>query len=155
MNIFVLDWNHKTCARYHNDKHVVKMILETAQLLCGAHWATGGEAQYKLSHKNHPCAIWVREDLNNYMWLCELGINLCWEYKHRYGKTHKSYDVIMWCCDNHPKIPRNQLTEPPMAMPDQYKVPGNVIQSYRNYYMGEKAGFANWKNREVPKWFNI
>ena len=153
MNIFILDWNQNTCARYHNDKHVVKMILETAQLLCGAHWATGGEAQYKLSHKNHPCAIWVREDLNNYLWLCELGLNLCWEYKHRYGKTHKSYDVIIWCCDNHPKIPNNQLTEAPTAMPEQYKVPGNVVQSYRNYYMGEKAGFANWKNREVPSWF--
>ena len=153
MNIFVLDWNQNTCARYHNDKHVVKMILETAQLLCGAHWATGGEAQYKLSHKNHPCAIWVREDLNNYMWLCELGLNLCWEYKHRYGKTHKSYEVIMWCCDNHPKIPNNELTTPPMAMPEQYKVPGNTVQSYRNYYIGEKAGFSNWKNREIPKWF--
>jgi hypothetical protein len=153
MNIFVLDWNQKTCAKYHNDKHVVKMILETAQLLCGAHWATGGEAQYKLSHRNHPCAIWARKSLSNYRWLCELGIYLCWEYKHRYGKTHKSYDVITWCCDNHPNISDDDLTDPPMAMPEEYKVPGNVVQSYRNYYMGEKAGFANWKNREAPAWF--
>jgi hypothetical protein len=153
MNIFILDWDQNTCARYHNDKHVVKMVLEVSQLLCGVHWATGGNAQYKLTHKNHPCAIWAREDLNNYMWLCELGLNLCREYTHRYGKTHKSYDVIMWCRNNHPIIPNIKLTEAPTAMPDQYKVPGNVVQSYRNYYKGEKSGFAKWKNREIPKWF--
>jgi hypothetical protein len=77
MNIFYLDKSPYTCARYHCDKHVVKMILETAQLLCGAHWATGGTAQYKPTHLNHPCAIWVRKSLSNYKWLCELGFNLC------------------------------------------------------------------------------
>jgi hypothetical protein len=153
MNIFYLDSNPRKCAQYHNNKHVVKMILETAQLLCGSHWATGGEAPYKLSHKNHPCSIWVRDDLNNYLWLCELGINLCWEYKHRYGKTHKSYDIILWCCDNHPRIPNNQFTPPALAMPDVYKEKCHV-QSYRNYYMGEKRDFSSWKYRDVPSWFN-
>ena len=152
MNIFYLDKNTDKCAQYHNDKHVVKMILETAQLLCGAHWVTGGEAPYKLSHKNHPCAIWVRSDLNNYMWLCELGIKLCWEYSHRYGKTHKTYDVILWCCDNHPDIPNNRFSAPPLAMPDEYKELCHV-QSYRNYYMGDKRDFCVWKNRDIPGWF--
>ena len=152
MNIFYLDYDTTKCAKYHNDKHVVKMILETAQLLCGAHWATGGEAPYKLSHKNHPSAIWVREDLNNYVWLCSLGIKLCWEYKHRYGKTHKTYDILLWCCDNHPNIPENKFTPPPLAMPDEYKELSHV-QSYRNYYMGEKRDFCNWKNRDIPGWF--
>lgn len=152
MNIFYLDKNTDKCAQYHNDKHVVKMILETAQLLCGAHWVSGGEAPYKLSHKNHPCAIWVRSDLNNYMWLCDLGIKLCWEYSHRYGKTHKTYDVILWCCDNHPDIPNNRFSAPPLAMPDEYKELCHV-QSYRNYYMGDKRDFCNWKNRDIPGWF--
>lgn len=152
MNIFYLDKNPRKCAEYHNDKHVVKMILETAQLLCSAHWATGGDAPYKLSHKNHPSSIWVREDLNNYMWLCELGINLCWEYTHRYGKTHKTYDVLLWCSDNHPKIPNNRFSHPPLAMPDEYKELCHV-QSYRNYYMGDKRDFCNWKQRDIPNWF--
>ena len=153
MNIFHLDKEPETCAKYHCDKHVVKMILETAQLLCGAHWATGGQAQYKLSHVNHPSAKWVRQDLHNYIWLCELGIQLCWEYTHRYGKTHKSYDIILWCCDNHPKIPNVKFTPPPMAMPDEYRGV-STIQSYRNYYMGEKRSFCTWKNRDIPSWFN-
>ena len=83
MNIFYLDSSPRTCARYHCDKHVVKMIVETAQLLCGAHWATGGKAQYLAMGLNHPCGIWTRKSLSNYKWLCELGVNLCLEYTRR------------------------------------------------------------------------
>ena len=153
MNIFFLDKNPMKCAQYHNDKHVVKMILETAQLLCGSHWATGGEAPYKLSHKNHPCSIWVRQDLNNYMWLCELGMELCAEYTHRYGKHHKTEKVIDWCCQNHPDIPNVKFINPPLAMPDHCKISNNAVLSYRNYYITEKWSFSTWKNGNVPSWF--
>ena len=154
MNIFVLDKDPKTCAVYHNDKHVVKMILETAQLLCGVHWVEGGEAPYKLSHKNHPSAIWTRECVENYIWLCDLGLELCNEYTYRYGKRHKSQDIIEWCLLNVPNIPEKGDTTPfALAMPDECKV-GDAVASYRVYYMVEKRGFANWKNREVPQWFN-
>ena len=109
MNIFILDTDPKLCAQYHNDKHVVKMILETAQLLCGVHHMleTKLEIPYKLSHKNHPCSIWVRECLENYVWLCDLGIELCLEYTHRYGKRHNSHAIIAWCITNHP--PHNRM----------------------------------------------
>lgn len=153
MNIFYLDNNPKTCARYHCDKHVVKMILETAQLLCGAHWATGGEAQYKPTHLNHPCAIWTRKSLSNYKWLCELGFQLCLEYTRRYGKQHKTQDVIVWCCDNHPEIEDNGYNKPPLAMPDECKIGNNPMLSYRNYYMKEKRDFCTWKNMTQPYWF--
>ena len=152
MNIFYLHNDPTKCAIYHNDKHVVKMILETAQLLCGVHWTTGGEAPYKLSHKNHPCSIWARQDINNYIWLCELGLELCEEYTYRYGKRHKTYDILQWCMGNRPNIPNNGFTPPPLAMPTEYKEECH-IQSYRNYYMGEKRGFSNWKNRDIPTWY--
>ena len=129
------------------------MILETAQLLCGVHWMIGEEAPYKLSHKNHPCSKWVREDLNNYLWLCELGLELCEEYKYRYGKTHKTYQVILWCIDNKPNIPDIEFTSPPLAMPDVCKINNNIISSYRNYYIIEKSSFCVWKGREVPYWY--
>lgn len=153
MNIFFLDFDTKKCAQYHCDKHVVKMILETAQLLCGPHWINENEAPYKLSHKNHPCSIWVRESLSNYLYLCDLGLELCKEYTYRYGKRHKSQDVIEWCIINKPNIQDISFTEPPKAMPDEYKVI-SVIESYRNYYIGEKKGFAKWKNRDIPEWFS-
>jgi len=155
MNIFVLDKDVKKCAVYHNDKHVVKMILETAQLLCGVHHMVESNKDnipYRLSHKNHPCSIWARENLSNYFWLCELGLELCKEYTFRYGKKHKSQDVIEWCIQNHPTIPEGEFTEPPKAMPEQYKT-GSVVESYRQYYIGEKKSFSNWKNRSIPEWF--
>ena len=153
MNIFFLDFDTKKCAEYHCDKHVVKMILETAQLLCSTHWVIGSEAPYKLSHKNHQCSIWVRESLSNYLYLCDLGLELCKEYTYRYGKRHKSQDVIEWCLTNKPNISDTEFTEPPKAMPDEYKV-NNVVESYRNYYIGAKKDFAKWKNRNIPEWFS-
>jgi hypothetical protein len=155
MNIFFLDKDVRKCAQYHCDKHVVKMILETAQLLCGAHHVTSEDNQhipYKLSHKNHPCSIWVRESLFNYLLLCELGLELCTEYSYRYGKRHKSQEIIEWCVTNKLNICDKGLTTPPKAMPDEYKVE-SVIESYRNYYRGSKSKFATWKKREKPIWF--
>jgi hypothetical protein len=155
MNIFFLDYDVKKCAQYHVDKHVVKMILETAQLLCGVHHTVSPDnvnVPYKLSHKNHPCSIWSRESLTNYLYLCELGLELCYEYTYRYGKRHKSQDVIEWCLVNKPNIKDVGFTEPAKAMPDEYKVK-SVVDSYRNYYMGAKSGFAVWKKREKPFWF--
>ena len=155
MNIFFLDYDVEKCAQYHCDKHVVKMILETAQLLCVVHHMTDqvtDQVPYKLSHKNHPCAIWSRESLTNYLYLCELGLALCKEYTYRYGKRHKSQDVIEWCVTNKVNICDKGFTEPPKAMPDEYKVK-SVVQSYRNYYVGAKSGFAIWKNRKKPEWF--
>jgi hypothetical protein len=154
MNIFVLDLEPKKCAEYHMDKHAVKMILETAQLLCGVHWVTGSEAPYKLSHKNHPCSIWVRECYENYVWLCDLGMELCKEYSHRYGKRHKSQDIIEWCIVNKPNIRNNgDITPFALAMPDECKI-GDTVESYRTYYIKEKYKIATWKNREIPYWFN-
>ena len=155
MNIFVLDINPKNCAKYHCDKHVVKMILESVQLLCGVHWTLGNSAPYKLSHRNHPCSIWVRECIENYVWLCDLTMELCKEYTYRYGKTHKSQQILEWCMINIPNLPENgDITPFALAMPDEYKVECPV-ESYRNYYRGAKTSFATWKNREVPEWFEL
>jgi hypothetical protein len=162
MNIFFLDENPTLSAQYHVDKHVVKMILETAQLLCSVHHVTDqvttkyrlstDQVPYKLSHKNHPCAVWARQSLSNYLYLCELGLELGKEYTYRYGKRHKSIDVINWCIINKPNIPDIGFTTPAMAMPDEFKV-DSVVESYRNYYMGAKISLASWKNREKPFWF--
>jgi len=164
MNIFVLDLDTKKCARYHNDKHVVKMILETAQLLSGVHHMTDqvptkyrpstDQVPYKLSHKNHPCAIWARKSIENYIWLCDLGLDLCKEYTFRYDKRHKSQAVIEWCLTNKPNLEYNGgLTPFALAMPDECKI-GDVVDSYREYYRTEKRKIAQWKGREVPEWFS-
>jgi hypothetical protein len=158
VNIFFLDWDVEKNAQYHCDKHVVKMILETAQLLCGVHHVTAHDTvhdtahvPYKLSHKNHPCSIWARDSMSNYLYLCEIGLALCEEYTYRYGKRHKSQEVIEWCLMNKPQIQDIGFTTPPKAMPDEYKTE-DVIESYRKYYLGAKKTFLTWKERKVPEW---
>ena len=140
MNIFFLHKDPSRAARMQCDKHVVKMILETAQLLCGVHHMLHSslDIPYRLSHKNHPCSIWVRECLENYVWLCDLGMELCLEYTYRYGKRHKSQDIIEWCIINHPPLKeKGNLTPFKLAMPQECKI-GNAVESYREYYIREK-----------------
>jgi len=155
MNIFFLDENPKIAARYHVDKHVVKMPLETAQLLCGVHHIVGGlmpiQIPYKLTHKNHPSAIWARESLSNYLWLVELGFAICMEYTHRYGKIHKCEDVIQWCKKHLPNIPDKGLTKVAQAMPNEYR-DVDPVKAYRTYYLKAKAHLFTWKRRETPDW---
>ncbi len=134
------------------------MILETAQLLCGVHHVAvhdtvhdTAHVPYKLSHKNHPCSIWARDSMSNYLYLCEIGLALCEEYTYRYGKRHKSQEVIEWCLMNKPQIQDVGFTTPPKAMPDEYKTE-DVIESYRKYYLGAKKTFLTWKERKVPEW---
>jgi hypothetical protein len=151
MNIFVLDSDISKCAKDHCDKHCVKMILESVQLLCGVHWVTGGNAPYKLSHKNHPCSIWARQSYSNYVWLTDLAMALCDEYETRYKKVHKSKTVLEWCIANKPNITDVGLTPHPKAMPDEYKV-DDVVESYRNYYREGKKDLLVWKNGHRPEW---
>lgn len=159
MNIFYLDKNPVDCAGYHCDKHVVKMILEYAQLLSTAHHVLDGPSApkniYKKTHINHPSAIWVRQSVINYCLLYELWTNLCEEYTFRFGKTHLT-ETKLWKTNllNLPpkNIPLIKKTEMPQCMPDACKVIGDPIQGYRNYYKKEKTHLHKWTNRKVPDW---
>lgn len=156
MNIFFLDFNAAIAAKYHCDKHVVKMILETAQLLYTAHRMLGTidlpDNAYKLAHKNHPCAIWARESLENYTWLCQLGLSLCKEYRHRYNnRTHKTEQHLVWLSEHPPpEIPVKGVTTIRLAMPDEYKRP-NPVEAYRTYYIMAKRRLLSYTRRDVPE----
>ena len=153
MNAFILDDDPKLAAQYHCDKHCVKMILETAQLLCSVFHLQGIEAPYRLTHKNHPCSVWARESKENFLWLCELGDALDEEYTNRYGKIHKSGLIIDWCKNNINKLsfPQDEMTPFAQAMPDDCMHP-DAVHAYRTYYMQEKRHIAQWKN-ETPYWY--
>lgn len=154
MQIFVLDKDPKKAARMHGDKHLVKAVLESAQLLSSAHWMTGGKAHYRLTHKNHPCSKWVRESLSNYLWLCNHALELCAEYTRRYDKTHKSESIIMDLYINPPHLLEDKgLTEFPLAMPEDVKTPGDPIKSYRDYYMKYKKDIVKWNHSQKPDWY--
>ena len=154
MNIFYLDKCPDKAARLQYNKHVVKMILESAQMLCTAHHCYGDKYQvenvpYKQAHLNHPSTIWTRRSKSTYMWLYNHMIALGDEYKKRYGKTHLS---ITKCKDFLAIPPRHiqgdDWCQPPQAMPDEYKTECS-IQAYWNYYIGEKHVVVN-HNKEKP-----
>ena len=150
MNIFVLDENPAIAATYACDKHVVKMILESAQMLCSVH--PEGTAPYKRGFYNHPCTKWVRASVANYDWLIEHARALCTEYTRRYGKVHKSEKVIDWCDTNRPELPDVGLTPFAQAMPEDYKNE-DAVEAYRTYYRNDKRRFATWKDVDPPTWF--
>ena len=152
MNIFVLDSNPVTAAIQQLDKHVVKMPLESAQMLCSALIAHGVEdTPYRKAHPKHPCTLWAAQTRTNFLWLVKHGISLSEEYTRRYGKRHKSQDVIEWCATQADAIPAGELTTFAQAMPEQYKNP-DAVTAYRQYYMGEKRDIATWKQNR-PAWF--
>jgi hypothetical protein len=155
MNIFFLDYNTQECAKYHCDKHVVKMILETAQLLCTAHHVldnSNNDKLYKKTHVNHPCAKWVRETSDNYLWALYLLKDLCEEYTYRYNKTHKTSNLISELSMLPKNIKRDKLTMPAQAMPEQYKDESSSILAYRSYYANEKKHLLKYTNRKEPHW---
>ena len=152
MNIFVLSLQFIECAMFHCDQHVVKMILESAQMLCTVCVLTGLPAPYAAAHKKHPCTLWALHSLSNWRWLRDLATALNEEFKYRYKKdiNHKSFDVI--CQLSEPKIEDKGLTPFALAMPDEFRDP-DPVKAYRNYYAGAKHKFATWKLRGIPQWY--
>ena len=184
MNIFVISFNPKEAAEQHCDKHVIKMILETTQLLyhCWAffdedYWRSFIEMELSLNttlinmqesgqkvnfntyksgkgHMNHPCSKWVRESVENYKWLCALGLHLCEEKMHRWpkNKQHSCLGHLEVLSKNIPReLPIIPLTRFALAMPEAYKQE-SVIHSYHMYYNMEKNKMFEWTNRESPDW---
>ncbi len=150
MNVFVLDRDPVQAAEMLCDQHVVKMTLETAQLLCSAH----ATAPYRRTHHNHPCAVWARSSLANYLWLCSYGEAVAREYTYRFDKTHASEAIVSWAREHVAglPLPDGGLTPFAQAMPERYR--GECpVEAYRRYYVGEKLelrGGSTWRRRGVP-----
>ena len=182
MNIFYIAEDAQTCAEMHCSKHVVKMIIEYAQLLSTAHRLLDGEfyidktttgrnikrwrlpddldqTMMKATHINHPSSVWARTNQANYQWLYSLWYELCKEYTYRYGKIHSVETRLVDALKHAPRnIDKTTAFFPPTpAMPDEVKIAGNSLLSYRNYYNQRKAHIASWQgrvnNRVLPEWW--
>jgi len=176
MNIFVLSRDPYIAARDMCDKHVVKMIVESAQMLSTCHRMLDGTPEkrdsvsgkrqvqyyklndwreshlYKAVHYKHPCNIWLRESMSNYYWLYNHFLALLSEYRWRYDKNHACEKLVDPLACVPVNIPEKGLTIFPQAMPDECK-DSDVVQAYRKYYTRYKSDFATWKNRSTPIWF--
>lgn len=179
MNIFFVDEDPRLAAQALVDKHVVKMIVETAQLLSTAHrlldgvqvelilekdgkrrkknvWILGDDRNdvlYNVTHRNHPSAVWARTAVENYNWLADHLFALGDEYTDRYGKIHKTISRCAYELQSPPyNLREYDWTTPPSCMDEQYILGDNVVDNYRNYYKFGKAHLHKWKNGKKPDW---
>ena len=182
MNIFILDNDPVKAAQLQCDKHVVKMIVETAQLLSTAHrmldgkletrlsksgrkqkyYALDGTAEdtfYRACHHNHPSNIWARESKANYQWLYKHFTALCDEYTYRYGKMHATDTKLRYVLNATPRnIPNSDLTPFRLAMGSNPECIDNndPVGSYRKFYQTKQDRFKMaWTKRNIPEWFNV
>lgn len=153
MNIFALDLDASEAAKAHCDKHTVKMVLETAQMLSTTLNGYGVMGTpYNPTHRFHPATVWVGKTRGNYQWTLKLFDGLLREYTDRYGKIHACQRYLNYFMMHTNCIPDGPLLEFPQCMPDQYKDADPVL-AYRKYYKGEKSSFAKWRNGNVPLWW--
>ena len=180
MNIFILSVNPVEAAQSQCDKHVVKMIVESAQMLSTVHrmldgvrimgangkpsnqWKLNDEREdvlYRCCHMNHPSTVWTRKSNNNYNWHYAHFVALCDEYTHRYGKIHatdsKLRDVLKTPPHN---IEVGYLTPFALAMESnpECKFPNDPVKSYRMFYQTKQERFKMvWTKREIPEWFKV
>jgi hypothetical protein len=177
VNIFYLSTDAAEAAQWMVDKHVVKMILESAQLLSTAHrildglevsgksktgrnvkrWVLNDGREsiiYTATHVNHPSAVWCRQSIENYNWLVEHFHALGQEYTYRYGKTHKCFQSdLAYMLSSPPNNLKNyEWTKMPSAMADEYKISDDPLTNYRNYYKVGKSHLHAYTKRQPPEW---
>jgi len=161
VNIFYFDECPTISAEAQPDKMLVKMPLETAQMLCTAHRELDGDewadkqGLYKRAYWNHPCTIWARESSSNYSWLYKHFLALGLEYEYRYGRKHASVVKLEEPLSKMPdNITHTSLTPLAQAMPEEYKNEDAII-AYRDYCINEKH-YAKWeRNRTKPIWWTV
>ena len=153
MNIFVVDTNPTIAAQQLCDKHIIKMITESVQMLSWAMISVGLEGPYKKDrHWNHPCSKWTRASLANYIWLYNHADEIGNEYSRRYGKYHLAHWKLHNKIEREIGLPNTGLTEFANCTP--YKEMNNIVEAYRKFYIEEKSRFAKWnKGTPIPYWY--
>jgi hypothetical protein len=180
MNIFYIQSDPILAAQQMVNRHTVKMILESGQILSTTHRVIDGKKVqyiktakngkkkvdiklvlpddrehilYKTAHVNHPSTIWARQSIENYNWLVQHTLALGEEFTYRYGKIHKTIQEVLPALMSPPNnLIKTEFTKMPCCMDDQYIISDDPIVNYRNYYANGKKDLHQWKNREKPEW---
>lgn len=160
MNIFFLSRDNRECVQWMVDKHVIKQICESTQMLANCYTREQLEIApktqlgnvRKYSHFNHPSSIWCRKTIGNFNWLLEHASCLVEEKKYRYGGGHFCEGFINWAKLNSPDLTIEDMTEPALAMPDEFRIASDPVMCYRQYYKYGKKHLHSWSKRSVPFW---
>ena len=162
MNRFLINYSPELCARDLCDKHVVKMPLEEAQMLCTTvrlHAPEYAEevGLYRAVHQKHPCTIWAGQTRANYLYSLDMFREMCREYTHRYSKVHASWRLYDALVDAAQYVPDGGITPHPECFSEHTDLKSGrpwPIQSYRQFYQTKQHRFKMvWTKRDVPDWF--
>jgi hypothetical protein len=149
MNIFATSPCPKESAKFLDNKRLVKMCLETTQILCTVINENAGEkiTPYKSTHKNHPCVKWAGESQENFFWLNIHAMELCGEYKIRFGKVH----ACTLIASDLPLLDVEKIEQTPFvncaankSLGLDFKHINNVHEAYKQYLK------ARWKLDKMP-----
>jgi hypothetical protein len=149
MNVFYLDENPTLAAQALHDKHVVKMTLETAQIMSTVYVRYRLAAPYSETHQSHPSVLWAGNSHAHYLWLVAHGLSLAKEYTHRYGKVHACEKVIRQLSLPPVDLTEQEWQDPPQCMPEEFRA-SSTLQAYRNYYLSRKIQQSRWTRRDAP-----
>jgi hypothetical protein len=151
MNMFIFDYDMQKNVESYPDVYTYKILLESVQVLSSAYYFTNQPelAPYKLTHSGHPVCRWCRESQSNWNYLYELALHIYAEYNYRYGKSHKSGEILLKMIP--PTLPVGNLTNFPQCFDEVYRCE-DVVSGYRKYFIAEKTHIFKWKNRNVPDW---
>lgn len=166
MNIFVLESTPEASAGSHCDKHVVKMCVESTQMLTCAYHLTGHTfegfprrndlgmiAPYRMTHVNHPCTRWACLNSTNFEWLLRLNEGLTFQFRARYsGHPHSVERILWWMRRNPPRLPSGRLTPFVQAMPREFRS-NDPIQAYRLFYASKAARMNLTWRYGAPSWY--
>lgn len=182
MNIFILDNDPIEAAIQQCDKHVPKMIVESAQMLSTAHRMLDGieekrpsksgkrmvkyfkhpdadleEQLYKAVHHYHPCTVWTMESKENYLWHLQHFYALGAEFIYRYGKPHASClklgEILAEVPKNIPDVPMTPFKLAMQSNPECIAL-GDPVKAYQAFYQTKQDRFKMvWTKRNVPEWF--
>lgn len=164
MNIFATDASPTRSAFDLDDKRIIKMILESTQMLCTAINELGHTTPYKSTHVNHPANVWVRQSKQNWIWLWEHAYELMDRYQAVYGKNHKCRMIIIDLIDNYEDaLPDIGLTSFANCAAHKekgisYKHLADVHEAYRRYLVDRWNGDTRkptWQKRKMPNWVNV
>jgi len=158
MNIFAIesdndgaiDWIKS--AQSQDNLRVVKMILESCQILCTVLNEQGVQAPYKSFNPKHPSCLWAAESSANFENLILHCFSLISEYAERFSKDHKCIGVLTKVLDLYDpsRFPRHEPTPLRMAMPDYFKS-DSIVESYRKYYASKPK--MRYPEDKIPEWF--
>ena len=162
MNRFIIGHVPQEIVQFMCDKHVVKMPLEEAQMLCTVLRKASPEfadahGLYKMAHKNHPCTLWAGETRSNYMYAFRLWNHMCLEYTYRYGKRHATERFLEAFRIGAELVPEGLMTQHPECFGDHADLKSGEfwpVDSYRAFYNTKQHRFKmTWTKRDVPYWF--